>query len=235
MNAVDLNTGKVVWKVPLGDVDDLEPKGIPPTGIYNLGGSVVTAGGLVFIGSTADRRLRAFDAATGKILWVSKLEANGYATPLTYMGKKTKKQFVVIAVGPSARFSTGASAPTAVAAYALFPKGEITPAERQLEAQSRLPVHLGILPGGGGSEPPEITPPLPAPAQPIPFSHSVHVSGGMQCEGCQSIGGGWKANGHSECEGMHGLPPDDQDRQSGDPGIGANGKGRPNRALGARR
>jgi hypothetical protein len=184
MNAVDLKTGKVVWRVTLGVVDDLTAKGILPTGIYNLGGSVVTAGGLVFIASTADRRFRAFDAETGKELWVSKLEANGYATPLTYLGKKTQKQFVVLAVGPSARFSTGASAPTVLAAYALFPKGKVSPAQAELEAQARMPVHLGILPGGTGSEPPAVSPPLPAPAQPVTFSHKLHVAAGMQCEGC---------------------------------------------------
>ncbi|HTV55528.1 MAG TPA: pyrroloquinoline quinone-dependent dehydrogenase, partial [Terriglobia bacterium] len=107
LNAVNLNTGDLAWKVPLGVVDDLKAEGIPKTGIYTLGGSIATASGLVFIGATADRRFRAFDARTGKQLWVTRLEANGYATPMTYLGARTKKQFVVIAVGPSARFSTG--------------------------------------------------------------------------------------------------------------------------------
>ena len=71
LNAVNLNTGEIAWKVPLGVVDALKAKGIPKTGIYNLGGSIVTAGGLVFIGATADHRFRAFDAQTGKELWVT--------------------------------------------------------------------------------------------------------------------------------------------------------------------
>jgi glucose dehydrogenase len=187
LNAVNLNTGEIAWKVPLGVVDDLKAKGVPTTGIYNLGGSIVTASGLVFIGATADRRFRAFDAQTGKQLWVTKLEANGYATPLTYLGKRTKKQFVVIAVGPSARFSTGASAPTVLAAYALFPQGQTSPAQAALQDQVRLPVHLGIIPGGPGSEPPEITPPLPAPPQPVPFSHVVHTGAGLHCENCHQL------------------------------------------------
>ena len=187
MNAVDLNTGKIAWSVPLGVVDALTAKGVPKTGIYNLGGSVVTAGGLVFIAATADRRFRAIDSQTGKELWVSKLEANGYATPLTYMGKKTGKQFVVVAVGPSSRFSTGASAPTVIAAYTLFPKGQTSPAQAKLQTQTRLPVELGVIPGGKGHEPVNITPQPPAPTQPIPFSHKVHSSAGLKCESCHQL------------------------------------------------
>jgi glucose dehydrogenase len=187
MSAVNLNTGRVVWQVPLGVVDALEEKGIPQTGIYNLGGSIASAGGLVFIGATADRRLRAFDARTGKELWVTKLEANGYATPMTYLGGRTKRQFIVIAVGPSDRFSTGASAPTVLAAYALFPKGHLSSAQARLQPELRLPVQLGNVPGGPGSLPPTLTPPLPAPVQPIPFSHKVHISAGMQCASCHQL------------------------------------------------
>jgi hypothetical protein len=187
MNAVDLNTGKIAWSVTLGVVDALAAKGVPKTGIYNLGGSIVTAGGLVFIAATADRRFRAFDTQTGKELWVSKLEANGYATPLTYLGKRTGKQFVVIAVGPSSRFSTGASAPTVIAAYTLFPEGHTSPALAKLETQTRLPVELGVIPGGKGSEPVAITPQLPAPTQPVPFSHKIHSTVGLKCDSCHQL------------------------------------------------
>jgi len=187
MNAVDLNTGKIAWSVTLGVVDALAAKGVPKTGIYNLGGSIVTAGGLVFIAATADRRFRAFDAQTGKQLWVSKLEANGYATPLTYLGKKTGRQFVVIAVGPSSRFSTGASAPTVIAAYTLFPKGQTSPAQAKLDTRTRRPVELGVIPGGKGSEPVDIAPQPPAPAQPVPFSHKVHSTAGLKCDSCHQI------------------------------------------------
>jgi quinate dehydrogenase (quinone) len=187
MNAVDLNTGKIAWSVTLGVVDALVAKGVPKTGIYNLGGSIVTAGDLVFIGATADRRFRAFDSRTGKELWVSKLEANGYATPLTYLGKRTGKQFVVIAVGPSSRFSTGASAPTVIAAYTLFPKGQTSPAQARLQIQTRLPVELGVIPAGNGREPVDITPQPPAPAQPVPFSHKVHGNAGLKCDSCHQL------------------------------------------------
>jgi len=144
LNAVNLNTGEIAWKVPLGVVDALQAKGIPKTGIYNLGGSIVTAGGLVFIAATADHRFRAFDAQTGKELWVTKLEYNGHATPLTYQGKKTKKQFVVIAVGAGGNIGDDASGPITLAAYALFPKGESSPAQAKLQAQlKKIPAGLG--------------------------------------------------------------------------------------------
>ena len=106
LNAVDLNTGEIAWKVPLGVVDELEAKGIPRTGVPSLGGSIATAGGLNFIAGTNDSRFRAFDSETGKELWVTRLEANGHATPMTFWGKKSHKQFVVIAAGGSGLFGT---------------------------------------------------------------------------------------------------------------------------------
>ena len=99
LTAVDLNTGAIAWRVPLGFVEELKSKGYANTGTQNLGGSIVTAGGLVFIAATTDQRFRAFDARTGKLLWEDVLEANGHATPMTFQGKKRGKQFVVIASG----------------------------------------------------------------------------------------------------------------------------------------
>ena len=95
LNAVDVNTGEIAWSVPLGVVYELKTK----TGTPNLGGSIVTAGGVVFIGATTDSRFRGFDAMTGEELWAAKLEASAHATPMTYIGKKSGKQFVVIAAG----------------------------------------------------------------------------------------------------------------------------------------
>ncbi len=80
---------------------------------------MVTAGGLVFIGGTNDSRFRAFDAQDGKQLWETPLEASGYATPMTYVGKKTKKQFVVIAAGGGGFLSKHGVVSDVLAAYAL--------------------------------------------------------------------------------------------------------------------
>jgi len=100
LNAVDVNKGEIVWKVPLGLVAGIEGE----TGSPNLGGTVATAGGLIFVGATADSRFRAFDSRTGKELWVVELPASAYAAPVTYMGKKSGKQFVAIAAGGGGYF-----------------------------------------------------------------------------------------------------------------------------------
>ncbi len=97
LNAVDLISGKLLWKVPLGEYPELTQKGIPPTGTENYGGSVVTKGGLVFIAATKDSKMRAFDKKTGKLLWQAELSAPGYATPSVY--SVNGKQFIVIACG----------------------------------------------------------------------------------------------------------------------------------------
>jgi len=99
--AIDVNNGSIAWKSVLGineSYSDLGEKGIK-TGARNLGGSIATAGGLVFIGATNDRRFRAFDAKTGKELWVTELPASGHSTPVTYMGKDGKQYVVIAASG----------------------------------------------------------------------------------------------------------------------------------------
>jgi quinoprotein glucose dehydrogenase len=117
LNAVNLNTGEIAWRVPLGVVDELAAKGAPPTGTPNLGGSIVTAGGLVFIGGANDSRFRAFDAQTGKELWTAKLDASGHATPITFQSRKSGRQFVIIAAGGGGYFSKTYS--DALVAFAL--------------------------------------------------------------------------------------------------------------------
>jgi len=97
LNAVDLNTGEYLWKIPFGEFPELREKGIPPTGTENHGGPIVTAGGLLFIGATQDELFRAFDRKTGKVLWEYQLPAGGFATPATY--EVDGKQYVVIAAG----------------------------------------------------------------------------------------------------------------------------------------
>ena len=96
LNAIDLNTGKYLWKIPLGEYPELVAKGMKNTGSGNYGGPVVTAGGIVIISATIyDRKIRAFDSKTGTLLWEALLPYAGNATPATYM--IDGKQYIVIA------------------------------------------------------------------------------------------------------------------------------------------
>jgi quinoprotein glucose dehydrogenase len=97
LDAVDLSSGKLLWKVPLGEYPELTKRGIPITGTELYGGPLVTKGGLVFVAATKDEMIRAFDKKTGKQVWEAKLPAAGYATPATY--SIDGKQYVVIACG----------------------------------------------------------------------------------------------------------------------------------------
>jgi glucose dehydrogenase len=100
LNAIDLNTGKYLWKLPLGEYPSLAAKGIKDTGTENYGGPIVTAGGLVIIGaSDFDRKIRAFNSRTGELLWEGALPFSGVATPATYM--VDGKQYIVIATNGS--------------------------------------------------------------------------------------------------------------------------------------
>lgn len=97
LTAIDLNTGKHVWRKSLGEFKELTAKGIPLTGTENYGGPVVTAGGLLFIAATKDGMFRAFDKQTGSLLWEIELPAAGFATPCTY--QVNGRQYIVIACG----------------------------------------------------------------------------------------------------------------------------------------
>jgi quinoprotein glucose dehydrogenase len=97
LNAIDLNRGTILWRIPLGTYPELIARGLPPTGTENYGGPLVTAGGLLFIGATRDEHFHAFDQETGQLLWETTLPAGGYATPSSY--EVDGRQFVVIAAG----------------------------------------------------------------------------------------------------------------------------------------
>jgi len=96
LNAIDLKAGKLLWKIPLGEYPELAAKGMKNTGSELYGGPIVTAGGLLFMGATVhDRKFRAFDTRTGRLLWEATLPYSGVATPATYM--VDGRQYVVIA------------------------------------------------------------------------------------------------------------------------------------------
>lgn len=98
LTAIDVSTGRHIWRIPFGEYPELAAQGIRNTGSENYGGGIVTAGGLFFIGATAfDRKFHAFDKRTGKLLWEYVLPAGGNATPSTYMAGG--RQFVVMPAG----------------------------------------------------------------------------------------------------------------------------------------
>jgi glucose dehydrogenase len=99
LSAVNVNTGEIAWRVPLGEYDELTAKGVPKTGAPNIGGPIATAGGLVFIGATSDAKFRAFDSKTGKEVWSTKLNDVARTVPMTYQGKDGKQYVAVMAAG----------------------------------------------------------------------------------------------------------------------------------------
>ena len=109
--AINLATGARAWDVPLGDPTALKPElgaiSKTPLGTPNLGGPIITAGGIVFIGATFDHVLRAFDVATGKELWKGPLPGGARATPMTYQLTPNGRQFVVISVGGGDEWGKG--------------------------------------------------------------------------------------------------------------------------------
>jgi membrane-bound PQQ-dependent dehydrogenase (glucose/quinate/shikimate family) len=122
ISAFDLKTRKLVWTKSLGTSAKSGPFGIPALlpirmGVPNMGGSISTAGGIVFIAAAQDRLLRAYDTASGRELWQAPLPAVGVATPMSYVSPKSGRQFVVIAAG--GHYGVPGPAAGAIMAYAL--------------------------------------------------------------------------------------------------------------------
>ena len=123
--AVDTKTGDIAWRAPLGTVPALEALGVKNTGTVNLGGSIATAGGLVFIGATNDSRFRAFESKTGQLLWEQPIDANGHTIPITYLGKDGKQYVAIMASGGGGFF--GGTPSDSLMAFALGESKVITP------------------------------------------------------------------------------------------------------------
>lgn len=125
--AVNANGGDIAWRVPLGSYDQVEAMGLKNAGAANMGGSIATAGGLVFIAATTDSKFRAFDSRTGKELWMTRLEATGDAVPMTYRARNGK-QYVLIAAAGTNRLrmiaNTADETADALMAFALPDAGE---------------------------------------------------------------------------------------------------------------
>jgi quinoprotein glucose dehydrogenase len=123
LNALDLATGDLLWRVPLGEYPQLVAKGIRNTGSMNFGGAVATAGGIVFIAATADEKFRAFESHSGRVLWDYQLPAGGYATPSVYLADG--REYVAIAAGGGGKNATRTG--DAIIAFALPAAGNTTP------------------------------------------------------------------------------------------------------------
>jgi quinoprotein glucose dehydrogenase/quinate dehydrogenase (quinone) len=121
LTAIDLQTKSIRWQRPLGTTSDHAPLGLSIPGVFNIGGSVSTRSGLLFIGATLDARIRAFDVNTGREVWLHRLPGGGQAGTMTYISKRTGRQYVVISAGGNAVMQTKLG--SKVVAFAL-PKKE---------------------------------------------------------------------------------------------------------------
>jgi competence ComEA-like helix-hairpin-helix protein len=148
--AVNVNTGDIAWHVPLGFIDELKAKGFSNTGALNMGGPIVTAGGLVFVGASNDRRFRAFDTKSGRQLWETELEASAHSVPMTFMGRDNR-QYVVVAAGGG---SFLASAPgTRIVAFALPGGSSRQTASRSAPVPAAAARPVAAAPGDSGELP----------------------------------------------------------------------------------
>jgi glucose dehydrogenase len=116
--AVNAATGEIAWRVPLGVTEQL-PEARRRTGRLNVGGPIATAGGLVFVAATNDRRFRAFDSRTGAELWVTELPLSAHAVPITYAAADGRQYVAIVAAGRLAIDEPGAADAESLIAYAL--------------------------------------------------------------------------------------------------------------------
>jgi hypothetical protein len=171
LTAVDMNKGEFRWRATLGEYDELTARGIPKTGASNLGGSIVTAGGLVFIGATNDSKFRAFDKDTGEELWMTRLPGSAHATPITYLGK-SGRQYVAVASGAGNKYNKGFGSKFVV--FSLPRDGD--PPEPPL-----ITAYPKFRPDYRGTDEKL---PVNVAAQPVPFSHKLHAA--AKCVDCHT-------------------------------------------------
>ncbi|MCX6625023.1 MAG: PQQ-binding-like beta-propeller repeat protein, partial [Acidobacteria bacterium] len=175
LTAFDLDRGEIRWRSVLGEFAELAKRGVPKTGTPNLGGSVVTAGGLVFIGATNDSRFRAFDKDTGEELWTVELPTSAHATPMTYSAPRSGRQLVAVSSGGGNKYNKTFGSKLIV--YALPRQGDATP-PRELTAVP--PTALGAYRSVEEKLPRAVA------AQPIPFSHRTHHAAKLGCADCHT-------------------------------------------------
>ncbi len=173
LTAIDLDRGTFRWQARLGEFDELTAQGVEKTGAPNLGGSMVTAGGLVFIGATNDGKVRAFDKDTGAELWMTRLPASAHATPMTYIGPKSGRQFVVVAAGGGNKYNKAFAGK--LVAFAIPRKGD---AEEPALVTADRPKFRGDYAGSRETLPATVAP------QPVAFSHKTHAA--TQCLACHA-------------------------------------------------
>jgi quinoprotein glucose dehydrogenase len=101
LTAINMKEGTIDWQIPLGTIEDVAPAPVPnfEFGVPNIGGPIITAGGLIFIGAAIDDYIRAYDISNGSELWKHRLPAGGQATPMTYQLAESGRQYVVITAG----------------------------------------------------------------------------------------------------------------------------------------
>ncbi len=133
LSAIDLHRGLIVWQVPFGGYPDIEGFDFP-TGTFNMGGPVVTAGGVVFLGGSMDEKFRAFDKETGEVLWETQLPAGGYATPAVYA--VDGKQYVVIAAGGGGK--PGTKPGDSYLAFALPDGNQVSPEAESADSSAEV-------------------------------------------------------------------------------------------------
>ena len=136
LSAVSAKTGDIVWRVPLGSYDELEAQGLKNWGTPNAGGSLATGGGLVFIAATNDSRFRAFNSRTGEEVWVTRLDATGNATPMSYLGRDGKQYVVIAAGGPDHLRNVGNTSTNNADSLIAFSISDRSVPESMITAQS---------------------------------------------------------------------------------------------------